>query len=92
MNSTGNNSKNTNSGGGNNAFNQNYTGLNTILKSPNASDLKAKGAFRSPTQTNKLAVDLSNLAQSIGKKNVKGLNFADILDDVTYLADPSVPM
>lgn len=32
---------------------------------------------------------MSNLSMSKGTRNMVGLNFADILDDVTYLPDPS---
>lgn len=59
------------------------------MRSPNAPNLKNRSGFRSPLRSNNIGVDLSNLAHSLAKKDVKKLNFADILDDVTYLPDPN---
>lgn len=64
------------------------TGSKQSKRSPAGSGLQTWSALRSPPRSSSIGVDLSNLAHSKGKPNVQGLNFADILDDVTYLPDP----
>lgn len=64
------------------------TGGKKSKRSPAGSGVQTWSALRSPPRSSSIGVDLSNLALSKGKPNVRGLNFADILDDVTYLPDP----
>lgn len=64
------------------------TGEKASRRGPDSSGTQNFSALRSPPRSSGLGVNLSNLAVSKGKGNVQGLNFADILDDVTYLPDP----
>lgn len=65
------------------------TGTKKGKHSPAGSGPQTLSALRSPPRSSGVGVNLSNLSLSKGKQTVQGLNFADILDDVTYLPDPS---